>query len=282
MISISYNTNGQSICSTAYHNNRILDIAIVRLNDNSSVEEVIDRATRSSARLYEEHGKSMDIRFRYPSILKENKQEEMINQYFSEDKITEYLRTPFSINGVIASMVEDGLSSYVSYRDISEPWYMYTDASVTKSREPSISCCLLSDEGKILSLFATEIPMDNVAVSESLAGILGFRVLDQLSHNPKVEWFCDNQNVIDYYDGKKNRSKLNGHWISDIMDKEDLSHINTNSISGSDNNLADSMAKELRHKEMKETLLYSSPALDNEMDHEVLVNSRKNIIDILN
>lgn len=284
MISISYNTNESSVCSLVYHNKEFLDISISSLDNGTPREEVVRRATRSSIRLYREHGKGMDMRFRYPGILKGDKQENMIRDYVeNEDSISELLRTPFSVNGVVASMVERDNFSYSSYNDLSEPLYMYTDASVTDSRETAASCCLLNNKDQLLLLSTVEIPTRNVSVAESFGGVLGFDLLSSIPGRLDTKWFCDNQNVVDFFTGNRKRSKLIGTGVEEFLDRRyrNVSGVESNPISGSDNRLADAMAKELRHKEMKDSVSYISPALEDSLQHADIEDIGENMSNVL-
>lgn len=284
MISISYNTNETSVCSLVYHNKEFLDISVSSLDESAPREEVVRRATRSSVRLYREHGKGMDMRFRYPGILKGNKQEDMIRNYISdEDAISEMLKTPFSVNGVVASMIERDNLSYSSYDDLSEPLYMYTDASVTDSRETAASCCLLNNNDQLLLLSTVEIPTRNVSIAESFGGVLGFNLLSSIPGRLDTKWFCDNQNVVDFFTGNRGRSKLIGTGVEKFLDRryKEVSGIKPKPISGSDNRLADAMAKELRHKEMKDSVSYISPALEDSLQHADVEDIGENMSNVL-
>lgn len=284
MISVSYNTNQSAICCVVYHNKEFLDISISNLQEDTPREDVVRKATRASVDLYRKHGDGMDIRFRYPGILKGDRQENMVRECVpDENAISETLRKPFSINGVIASMVRKDNLLYTSYNDLSQPIYMYTDASVTDNRETAVSCCLITEDNQLLLLGSVEIPEKNVAIAESLGGILGFDILNNMPMKVSTKWFCDNQNVVDFYNGNRNRSKLVGSGLEDYFDRkyEETGNVEPNPISGSDNILADAMAKELRHKEMKSSVSYISPAIEDSIDHDDLEESRNRMIEIL-
>lgn len=274
MNTFSYNINKDTVCCLVCSDGQIKDISMLR-SDNKTNKQLISRATKALSSLVKKY-KQEPIRFRYPPIEKGDTQEQLIlDSCDLSGTDFDFRKTPFSINSSIASMYREDKVGFVSFDNISEPYKLYTDASVVESRDPSISSCLLNSENEILHLVSQSIRnIENVTTGELIAGYLGLKICDR-NDIEKVEWYCDNNSVLRFVDGQQ-EEKIQETYFSNNIRSLFGSHseYNKNRISGNKNKLADSMAKDIRHEEVNRHLEFSSPAFQ---DHTGVEDTLKEI-----
>lgn len=259
---LSYNINKKTGCCLVYNGNEIKDISIFSNPEDYSKEETARRATEIISRFKNKFESSSYI-YRYPPMLKGRKQEEMIHNLCDVQKNDEFCKSPFSINATISTMYNKRNVRPPSFRNITNKWYLYTDASVVDSRDPSISSCILNSDKEILYLLSASInETRNVAEAEACAGLIGLNIVKQSSCVQELDWYCDNNIVLRYIDDQ-NEEKLelaeSAKKLEELFNSED--GFTKNSIRGSENTLADSMAKDIRHKEVKDHFSFTSPAV---------------------
>jgi ribonuclease HI len=260
---LSYNINEKSGCCLVYKGKQVKDISLFSNGEDTSKQDTVNRATKIISRFKDKNSSSSYI-YRYPPILKGKKQEEMIRENCNADIDSEFYKSPFSINATIASMYNKGNIKPPSFSNIGEKWYLYTDASVVDSRKPSISSCILNSNREILQLFSASIgKTDNVAEAEACAGFLGMKIVQE-SAIENLEWYCDNEIVLRYIEDQKEEkldSSEPARRVKHLFTAED--GFKKNSIRGSNNKLADSTAKDIRHKEVKDHFVFTAPAVEN-------------------
>ena len=260
MITFSYNINNDTVCCLAYGNGEIKDISIIQSSEKTD-KDLIPTATDSIARLVKTHSEK-SVRFRYPPIEKGQTQENMLVETSKLDNVKfDFRKTPFSVNSSIARMYRSDRISFVSFDNTEQPYKLYTDASVVDSRNPSISSCLLNSQNQILHMISRSIrEVDNVATAELIAGYLGLKICE-MNNVESVEWYCDNNTVLKFVEGES-ENKIDDSYISknirSIFQRNE--QYNNNTIRGSKNKLADSMAKDIRHEEVNDRLEFISPA----------------------
>lgn len=257
MLTLTYGTNRSSACSVAYRDGKIEDISTYRyISDDRSF---VERATRSLAHLQEMYSDSSYI-FRYPALTKGKYQEEKIREICRTPKGTEFKISPFSIVSAIPRFLDRGTLKPQSLSSLEAPFTLYTDASITDNRKPSIGVSLLNKNDQILVLYSSPINNPrNTAHAESMAVRTGVSIVNSVEKNAEVELFCDNERVISSIDGSTHPDLQNTDEIEYL---QSVSNIKTNSISGDDNRLADALSKDPRHKEV-DKMTYLCPALKN-------------------
>lgn len=275
MNTFSYNINNDTVCCLACSNGVIRDISVIR-SPNKTGKELVPTATESIARMVKSHNEK-PIRFRYPPIEKGNKQKNMIMDFCRLDDKFEFKKTPFLINSSIASMNRSGRIRSVSFSDTSQPYTLYTDASVVDSEDPTVSSCLLNSRNEILYMVSQSIrSVANVTTAELIAGYLGLKICE-LNDAEEVEWYCDNNTVLRFVDGGQERKISESYFsnnIRSLFGSNEKYH--KNRISGDKNKLADSMAKDVRHEEMNGSLEFRSPAFeDHEHPSQILNNIKR-------
>lgn len=281
MSTLSYNFNDKVICGILYHDDQIVNITISPVQENDSREAKTRKATGACLRLLRISAiQTKDVVFRYPSILKGNKQEKILRTRADEYglNISSIVRRPFSLNGSICTMYKRDTINKPSFNSDEHPWFLYTDASIVSNRETTVGNCIVDASGHILSINACVIDTEvqNTKVVELYSGLVALRIIKKSKYDSsELKWFCDNERTIDAFRSNDymNMSKKDVDMLNSVRSCFD--NIDYNSISGSDNRVADAVCKDIRHREVEDLISYSSPFFDKYTEYCVGTEMKK-------
>lgn len=272
------------ITATVASNNQFIDILVSDIPDKYTDYQSVIAATESCMRLSRIYGISDNIVFRYPSRLKGNRQEQIIDDKITNQTIEDKIRIPYSINGAINTMYSRGEIGFTAHGENAEPSKIYTDASINAPNSPTVSVCITDDDDKILLLFADTIPdsVQNIDIAELYGGLLGIRLSQNIDTRADVTWICDNEYVLSVFDNERetkvDMDKISKNIANRIRSAE--KNIEYESISGNDNRIADALADDVRREEFTDSIIFMADSIkDSKSDSFRGVNSSiKNLI----
>lgn len=284
MNALCYNFNEDVITATVASNNQFIDILVSDIPDKYTDYQSVIAATESCMRLSRIYGISDNIVFRYPSRLKGNRQEQIIDDKITNQTIEDKIRIPYSINGAINTMYSRGEIGFTAHGENAEPSKIYTDASINAPNSPTVSVCITDDDDKILLLFADTIPdsVQNIDIAELYGGLLGIRLSQNIDTRADVTWICDNEYVLSVFDNERetkvDMDKISKNIANRIRSAE--KNIEYESISGNDNRIADALADDVRREEFTDSIIFMADSIkDSKSDSFRGVNSSiKNLI----
>lgn len=260
VLTYNYNQNGVE-CVIVIKNNRIVDISILKNTDYNSKEEMFHRGARSIISYISDYDRSDNIKILYPPMLSGNLEEKIILNKTDKNNIS-FGKKPFKLCSAINCMISDERISGVSFNNTESPTKVYTDASVQDNKPPTISYGILNAQNEILSLNSRTLTgSKRIEDYELMAGIAG--LADARSKGfDDVIWISDNQRAQNVLEGKnKVAESFQRKTIRNLRDKFKI--FQYRDIRGKDNDLADSLASDVRKEEIGNYISFTSPATNN-------------------
>lgn len=264
MIAVSYNVNSNGgYCLVVSRDSKILDIVISKLDAYEDQYKRVLNISKSVKYYITKYidNDNEDILISYAPILKKNKQSDIIKNLLPNKDIM-FNNKPLKICNSINRMIYQDRLDKVSFNSDKNPIKVYTDASIIDNGVSTIAYCLIDNKNQILILEARETKgFKKISNCELTAGIAGISKARQYGYN-NIIWISDNKDAQNILESNNNfGTRIQRETIRNHRDS--FNNFSYKDIKGKNNDLADSLADDIRKKRFPRYLIYKSPCIEN-------------------